>query len=127
MKNWKIGKKITTAFGFIFLLFLTSALLSARGMNQLYTTFTSFYDRPYTVSNAALYIKYDLSTIEKDLIQISTSEPGSDLSQLEDENQTIGCESQGKNIPIKKEHDSAGKPEETGTNYRYPDRTGSDD
>ncbi|MDK2964440.1 MULTISPECIES: methyl-accepting chemotaxis protein [Lacrimispora] len=85
MKNWKIGKKITTAFGFIFLLFLSSALLSARGMNQLYTTFTSFYDRPYTVSNAALYIKYDLSTIEKDLIRISTSEPGSDLSQLEDE------------------------------------------
>lgn len=85
MKNWKIGQKIIAAFGLIFLLFIISALLSGRGMNKLYTTFTSFYNRPFTVSNATLYIKYDLRTIEKKLILIIQSKNGDDISKWEDE------------------------------------------
>ena len=85
MKNWKIGQKITAAFGLIFLLFIISSLLSGRGMNKLYTTFTSFYNRPFTVSNATLNIKYDLRTIEKNLILIIQSKKGDDLSKWEDE------------------------------------------
>lgn len=73
MKNWKIGKKLFVTFGLIFILFIITALVSASGMNKLYTTFTSFYNRPYTVSNASLYLKYDLRTIEKNLVQIINS------------------------------------------------------
>ncbi len=83
MKNLKIGKKLFITFSLIFILFIITSLVSASGMNKLYSTFTSFYNRPYTVSNAALSIKCDLRTIEQNLILIINSSNDTERSEYQ--------------------------------------------
>ncbi len=68
MKNYKIGKKLTIAFGSVIVVLGIMAAAAIIGLTVVSSNFTTFYDGPYQTTTIAMDIRRAMQQTEKHLI-----------------------------------------------------------
>lgn len=67
MKNFKIGKKLTIAFGIIGVLFVSVVIMSISSLMNTGTQFTSFYDNGYKITNTSMDMRRAIQSACKNI------------------------------------------------------------
>lgn len=68
MKNFKIRKKLFVTFGIVLLLFVGAMVSATIGMRTLSSNFKTFYEGPYSTSNATMSMRRILQGLEKEIL-----------------------------------------------------------
>ncbi len=85
MKNFKIGKKLTVAFGVIFLFFAATVVTAILGMDMLASNFTTFYDGPFVAAKQAINIRRGFHEMEKYIVLSCTTTDVKETQQYIDQ------------------------------------------
>lgn len=89
MKNFKIRKKLIVTFGIVLLLFVGSMVSAIVGMRTLSSNFKTFYEGPYTTSNASMSMRRILQGLEKDILLMITEDSSSIDMYIQDMNSLL--------------------------------------
>ncbi len=85
MKNFKISKKLTVAFGVIFLFFAATVITGILGMNTLSANFTTFYNGPFVAAKQAIDMRRGFQEMEKYIVLSCTTENTRETQQYIDQ------------------------------------------